>query len=271
MHREHASAVTTSPIRALVVDDEALARRGVRQLLAAHPDVVVVGECRDGPTALAALAELRPDLLFLDIQMPELDGFTVLRRHAATAGDSVRPLTVFLTAFEDFALDAFDVEAVDYLVKPVSEQRFGEAMRRVRQRLAQSSSGIGSPPAGVEAAERAPPVRQLIIGTPQGLRVVGYDEIDWIGADDYYVSVRSSGRRYLLRESMASLEERLDRTQFVRIHRGAIVNIGRVREVRTVDGDPVVVLRDGTRLSVSRRRRAELLAALGAGRDHASG
>ena len=270
MHRANASAVTTSPIRALVVDDEALARRGVRQLLAAHPDVTVVGECRDGPTALAALTELRPDLLFLDIQMPELDGFTVLRQHAATTGDAVRPLTVFLTAYEDFALDAFDVEAVDYLVKPVDEQRFGEAMRRVRQRLARPSSGVGSP-AEVMAAEPTPQVRHLVIGTPQGWRVITYDEIDWIGADDYYVSVCSSGRRYLLRESMASLEERLDRTQFVRIHRRAIVNIGRVRELRTVDGDPVVVLRDGTRLPVSRRRRAALLAALGAGRDHASG
>jgi two-component system LytT family response regulator len=269
MHRADAMAVTTPPIRALVVDDEALARRGVRQLLAAHPDVAVVGECRDGPTALAALAELRPDLLFLDIQMPELDGFTVLRQHVATMGDAVRPLTVFLTAYEDFALDAFDVEAVDYLVKPVDEQRFGEAMRRVRQRLARPSSGVGS--AAEVAAAEPPPVRHLVIGTPQGRRVVAYDEIDWIGADDYYVSVCSSGRRYLLRESMASLEERLDRTQFVRIHRRAIVNIGRVRELRTVDGDPVVVLRDGTRLPVSRRRRAALLAALGAGRDHASG
>jgi two-component system LytT family response regulator len=111
----------------------------------------------------------------------------------------------------------------------------------------------------------------LSVPTVDGRLLLDPAEIDWIGADDYYASVRSSGRRYLLRESMASLEERLDRTQFVRIHRGAIVNIGRVREVRTVDGDPVVVLRDGTRLPVSRRRRAELLAALGAGRDHASG
>jgi len=262
--------VTAPPIRALVADDEALARRGVRQLLAAHPDVTVVGECRDGRTALAALAELRPDLLFLDIQMPELDGFAVLRQHIAMPGAPARPLTVFLTAYEDFALDAFDVDAVDYLVKPVDEQRFGEAMRRVRERLLRPSSAVGSPAARV-TAEPTPLARHLVIGTPQGLRVVAYEEIDWIGADDYYVSVCSSGRRYLLRESMASLEERLDRTQFVRIHRGAIVNIGRVRELRTVDGDPVVVLRDGTRLPVSRRRRAALLAALGAGRDHASG
>ena len=193
----------------------------------------------------------------------------LLRRHAATAGAGMRPLTVFLTAYEDFALDAFDVEAVDYLVKPVNEHRFGEAMRRVRQRLAGPSSGTSLPAASVAAEPM--PARHLVIGTPHGLRVVAYDEIDWIGADDYYVSVCSSGRRYLLRESMASLEERLDHAQFLRIHRGAIVNIGRVRELRTVGGDPVVVLRDGTRLPVSRRRRAALLAALGAGRDQASG
>jgi len=247
-------------IRALVVDDEALARRGVRQLLAAHDDVEVVGECGDGRSALAALGDLTPDLLFLDIQMPECDGFTVLRTAAESRGADSLPLTIFLTAYEEFALDAFEVEAVDYLVKPVGEQRFDEAMRRVRRRLAQATT---LPVAGeTQHTEPPPPVRHLVVATASGRRVVQLEDIDWIGADDYYVSVYTGGRRLLLRESMASLEARLDPARFVRIHRGAMVNIGRVRELRSVGGD-VVVLRDGTKLPVSRRRRAGLIAALG--------
>jgi two-component system LytT family response regulator len=250
-----------SPIRALLVDDEALARRGIRQLLAAHPDVNVVGEYRDGRTALAALEELEPDLVFLDIQMPELDGFGVIREAAAVRGAERLPLTVFLTAFEEFALDAFEVEAVDYLVKPVSEQRFEEAMRRVRRRLALPSSTETSVISLASAASQM--TSHLVIATSHGRRIIPLDEIEWIGADDYYVAVHAGGRRYLLRESMASLEARLDSARFVRVHRGAMVNIGRVRELRTLGGDVLVILHDGTRLPVSRRRRPALMAALG--------
>jgi len=246
-------------IRALVVDDEALARRGVRQLLATHDDVEVVGECRDGRSALSALEMLEPDLLFLDIQMPEWDGFTVLRRAVERSGVAALPLTVFLTAYEEFALDAFEVEAVDYLVKPVGEQRFDEAMRRVRRRLALPTAGV---PADAQPADRVWSVRPLVIATASGQRVVQLEDIDWIGADDYYVSVYTGGRRFLLRESMASLETRLDPTRFVRIHRSAMVNISRVRELRSAGSD-VVILHDGTKLPVSRRRRAALVAALG--------
>ena len=255
----------TSGIRALLVDDEALARRGIRQLLAAHPDVEVVGECRDGRAALAALEELSPDLVFLDIQMPELDGFGVIREAAAARGVEALPLTVFLTAFEEFALDAFGVEAVDYLVKPVSEQRFEEAMRRVRRRLALPPApdrGAVSPASSQPAAAHRP-ANHLVIATSRGQRVISLDEIEWIGAEDYYVAVHAGGRRLLLRESMASLESRLDPSRFVRVHRGAMVNIGRIRELRTAGGDAVVILQDGTRLPVSRRRRAALTAALG--------
>jgi two-component system LytT family response regulator len=236
-------------IRALIVDDEALARRGIHQLLAAHPDVTVVGECRDGREALAAIESLAPDLLFLDIQMPELDGFGVMREAIASRGADRLPVTVFLTAFEEFALDAFDVEAVDYLVKPVSEQRFEATLQRVRRRLAA--------PRGTRDA-----ARHVVIATAQGQRVIPLDDIEWIGADDYYVAVYTAGRRHLLRETMASLESRLDPARFVRVHRGAIVSITHIREVRSADGDAVVILRDGTRLPVSRRRRAALASAL---------
>lgn len=242
-------------IRALVVDDEALARRGIHQLLAAHPDVSVVGECGDGRGALEALATLAPDLMFLDVQMPELDGFGVMREAISARGAALLPVTVFLTAFEEFALDAFEVEAADYLVKPVSDQRFDLTMQRVRRRLVGVTEHASPRAAG--------PLQRLVIPTAQGQRVIPLAEVEWIGADDYYAAVYAGGRRQLLRESMASLEERLDPAKFVRVHRGAIVNIARIREVRAVAGETVVILRDGTRLPVSRRRRSALAAALG--------
>jgi two-component system LytT family response regulator len=195
--------------------------------------------------------------------MPELDGFGVIREAAAARGAGALPLTVFLTAFEEFALDAFEVEAVDYLVKPVSEQRFEEAMRRVRRRLALPQSTDTSAPSLPSATAEARTANHLVIATSHGRRIIPLDEIEWIGADDYYVAVHAGGRRYLLRESMASLEARLDSARFVRVHRGAMVNIGRVRELRTSEGDVLVILHDGTRLPVSRRRRPALLAALG--------
>ena len=252
----------TSSIRVVIADDEALARRGVRQLLSTHPDVEVVGECRDGREALAALERVAPDLLFLDIQMPELDGFGVLREAAAVRGAESLPLTVFLTAFEEFALDAFGVEAVDYLVKPVSEHRFEEAMRRVRRRIAvpRLLDGAAAPDSAA-ATLRAP--EHLVVAHARGQRVIALDEVDWIGAEDYYVAVYSAGRKHLLRESMASLEARLGGGRFVRVHRGAIVNVARIRELRNMGGDTIVVLKDGTRLPVSRRRRHALAAALG--------
>jgi two-component system LytT family response regulator len=249
------------PIRALIVDDEPLARRGLRQLLVAHRDVVVAGECGNGREALAALEALAPDLLFLDVQMPELDGFGVMRAAIAARGAARMPVTIFLTAYDEFALDAFEVEALDYLVKPVSDERFEAAMRRARRRLAA--------PRVPAAAERAEPVapaaaeRHLVIPTARGRLVVPLDDVDWIGAEDYYVAVYTGGRRHLLRESMASLEARLDPARFVRVHRVAIVNVDRVRQVRTADGETTLTLRDGTRLPVSRRRRAALARALG--------
>jgi two-component system LytT family response regulator len=187
-----------------------------------------------------------------------------MRELIARRGAEHLPVTIFLTAFEEFALDAFGVEAIDYLVKPVSEERFAAAIQRVRRRLVGEWRGAAVE-ASVEHRPRA--VDHLIVATARGQRVVPLEEVSWIGADDYYVAIHAGGRRLLLRESMASLESRLDRSRFVRVHRAAIVHIGRVRELLTSAGDVVVVLDDGTRLPVSRRRRAALLAALG----HATG
>lgn len=256
-------------IRAVVADDEPLARRGIRQLLAAHGDVSLVAEARNGREAVDALRTLDPDLLFLDVQMPELDGFGVLRARGAER----MPAVIFVTAHDEFAVRAFDAHALDYLVKPVEEARFAGALERVRERLRsrealaasdrlaallamherRTSSRAGG------AAERSS-TRRLLVPTATGDLLISVEEIDWIEADDYYAAIHARGRRHLLRESLAALEERLDGARFVRVHRKALVNIDRVRELRApAAGEMLLVLRDGTRVPVSRRRRDEVL------------
>jgi two-component system, LytTR family, response regulator len=231
-------------IRVVIVDDEPLARRGIRQLLAHHDDVEIAGEARNGLEAVDMLKGLAPDLVFLDVQMPELDGFAVLRHLDA---DRV-PAVIFVTAHDTFAVRAFDQHAVDYLVKPVHEQRFHESVARARDRLRASSRTMPMP-------------RRIVIGTGGMDLVFDLDEIDWIEADDYYAAVHARGRRYLLRESLASLEARLDPERFVRVHRSAIVNLEHVREVRSAPSS-AVVLRDGMELPLSRRRREHVTQAI---------
>jgi two-component system, LytTR family, response regulator len=236
-------------IRALIVDDEPLARRGIRQLLAKESDIVVAGECRDGRAALAALDTLSPDLVFLDVQMPELDAFGVIRER----GVDRMPLVVFVTAYDAFAVQAFEAQALDYLVKPLVAARFAAAMTRVRERVR-----IGDV-LGQAGRLRA----ALVIGTPSGSLMLDASDIDWIEAEDYYSRVHAGGAHHLIRESLASLLRRLDRTQFVRVHRGALVRLDRIREIRSApDGGTVALLRDGTTVPVSRRRRASLNALL---------
>jgi len=254
-------------IRVLIVDDEPLARRGVRQLLEREPDVVVVGEARNGREALRALRTLDPGLVFLDVQMPEVDGFDVLRTHGAER----MPPVIFVTAYDEFAVRAFDAHAVDYLVKPLRASRFAEAVQRVRDRMRSAeaielsrklsallaTANAERPSAGSEG------VRRLVVPTSAGELVLDVDEIDWIEADDYYAAVHTRGRRHLIRESLSSLEARLDPARLVRVHRSAIVHLGRVREFRVdVPGAAVIVLRDGTRIPVSRRRREQVASLL---------
>ena len=225
-------------IRAVIVDDEPIARRGIRQFLAAHGDFDVVGEARNGREAVRVLESLAPDLVFLDVQMPELDGFAVLRR----LDPKCLPEVIFVTAYDTFAVRAFDEHAVDYLVKPVQEQRFRDALARARERL----------------RSRAPSSRRLLIPAGGAELVVDTTEIVWIEAVDYYAAIHIGGRRHLIRESLASLEQRLAGEPFVRVHRSAIVHLGQVREVR----DAAVLLRDGTSLPLSRRRRERVSAAI---------
>jgi two-component system, LytTR family, response regulator len=223
--------------RALIVDDEPLARRGIRQLLAPYPDVRVVGECRDGREALRALHSQHPDLVFLDIQMPGLDGFGLIR----VQGVDEMPLTVFVTAHDDFAVQAFETQALDYLVKPLSESRFKTTMRRVLERL---------------RARRAGRVR---VPTETGELVLDAGEIDWIGARDDHAEIHAGAHRYRLRATLSTLLDQLDPERFMRIHRSAVVRLDAVREVRSRrNGESSVLLRDATELPVSRRRLARL-------------
>lgn len=245
-------------IRALIVDDEPLARRGIRQLLSRHADIMVAGECRNGREAIKASESIECDLMFLDVQMPGVGGFDVVRRWA---GDL--PVTVFVTAYQEFAVRAFESCALDYLVKPVSQARFDAAMIRVRERITLGHSAarlsalleMQEPEHGqVSSAEH----RSFVVPTADGKLVLGADEIDWIEARDYYSCIHAGGRRYLMRESMRALEKRLDRAAFVRVHRGAIVRLAQIREIRTSAGGGVLVLKTGTRIPVSRRRREQL-------------
>lgn len=227
--------------RVLIADDEPAARRGVRQLLAAFPAFSVAGECRDGREVLAALDTLKPDVLFLDVQMPEVGGFEVIRRRGAEA----MPALVFLTAFDQYAIKAFEAEALDYLVKPVSEARFAATMRRLIKRLK----------TGADSAREA----VIPVATARGTTLLPAREIDWIEAADNYARIWTAGRSYLLRESLAQLEERVKGSGFVRAHRQAIVRLSAIRALQqNGGGEMVAVLESGAKVPISRRRRKEL-------------
>lgn len=231
--------------RVLLADDEPAARRGVRQLLAAHPDFVVVGESRHGGEVLAALDALKPDVIFLDIQMPGMDGFEVVRRRTPER----MPVLVFLTAYDQFAIRAFEAQALDYLVKPVTEARFAASIRRIAKTLRMKGQG------GREGS--------LVITTPGRVVVVRHAEIDWIESADNYSRVWIGKRDYLIRESLRALEDRVRTEGFRRAHRRALVRLGSVRELaKTREGELVAVLSSGARVPISRRRRAGFAAAL---------
>lgn len=249
-------------IRTLVVDDEAPARRRLRSLISREKDLELVGECADGPSAVQAVRELRPDLLFLDVQMPEMDGLEVL---AAIGVDAV-PVVIFITAYERYALQAFDAEAVDYLLKPFANARFARALERARSRLrgdrdaAISRAQLG---AVLEAAERRRAAR-IAIKVDGRVHVLEPNAIDRVEGAGNYVRIFAHGRSHLVRNSLKEMAARLDAHRFVRIHQSHIVNLDRVVELRPWGhGEYVVVLRDGTRLNSSRTYGDALRRALG--------
>jgi two-component system LytT family response regulator len=246
----------TRRIRTVIVDDEAPARALLREYLAAENDVEIVGECANGFDALKRIGESAPDLVLLDVQMPKLDGFEVLDliEHS--------PAVVFVTAYDEYALKAFDVHAVDYVMKPVGRERLREALEQVRERLAGHSSRAPLPPAAaLAAAARAPGqfVERLLVKDGANVHVIPIERVDWIEAQDDYAGIRSEGRTYLKPQPLAGLCAGLDPARFVRIHRSYVLNIERLARLELYAKDSrVAILKDGKQLPVSRAWHARL-------------
>ncbi len=242
-------------MRVLIVDDEELARGIVREMLASHPDVEIAAECGNGFEAVKAAAEHKPDLIFLDVQMPKLDGFEVL--------ELIEPGTavIFTTAYDTYAMRAFEVHAVDYLLKPFGQARFDAAVERARARLGQKTVT----PAELRATARAGnPIERILIKDGARVHVIPIDKLDYAEAEDDYVRLASAGRKHLKQQTISSLEACLDPGRFVRIHRSCIVNLERVSKIEPYGKDSrLVVLADGTKLPVSRSGYSRLKELLG--------
>lgn len=239
-------------LRAIIVDDEDLARAVLREHLAAHPQVEVVGECANGFQAVKAVADLKPDLLFLDIQMPKLNGFEVLELLPDP------PAVIFVTAFDEYAVRAFDVHAIDYLLKPFSPERLAAALGQALERVGQTSrdelvSLIE------DTKRRDAPVERILVRDGSRVHVVPVDKLDYIEAQDDYVCLHAEGKRFLKEQTMADTESLLDPARFVRIHRSYILNIERIARVELYAKDSrIAILQSGTKLPVSRSGYARL-------------
>lgn len=256
-------------IRVLIIDDEPLARRNLRVLLEKDPQVEILGECRNGHEAVKAIMDLRPDLIFLDIQMPEMDGFDVLAR----VGPEHIHAIIFVTAFDQYALKAFDVHALDYLLKPFDDERFAHALERAKSQIEAHEIDRLSKRLLALLEERESESRdaggekgyltRLMIKASNRVVLVRVDQVDFIEADGNYAKLHVGKKTHLLREKMTELEEQLDPAKFFRIHRSIIVNLDRIREMHPhFKGDYVVVLEDGRQLRLSRSRREQLEARL---------
>jgi two-component system LytT family response regulator len=234
-------------MRIIIVDDEMLARGVVREYLAEHVDVEIVAECANGFEAVKAITELTPDLVFLDIQMPKLDGFEV----AELAGGKTR--YIFATAFDQYAIKAFEFHALDYLLKPFSQQRFDQALAHARANLGKGEGDAAVENMVREAAGRNKPLGRVLIRDGAKVHVINVDKIEYIEAQDGYVQVRSEGKSYLKNQRLTELEGQLDASQFLRIHRSYIVNIAFVDRIEQATKDShVAILKDGSKIPVSR-------------------
>lgn len=233
-------------LRVLIVDDESLARSVLREFLGEHPDVAIVGECTNGFEAVKAAGELSPDLMLLDVRMPKLDGFEVLELLE-------RPVAVvFVTAYDDQALRAFEVHAVDYVLKPVSPERLAEALGRARARIGQAPA---LPLGALQAASRAPGqfLERVLVRDAAKVHVIPVEKLDFIEAQDDYIGLRSGGKSYLKQQTLAEIETALDPSRFVRIHRSYILNVDRLSRIELYAKDSrAAILTDGSRLPLSR-------------------
>ncbi len=255
-------------IRALIVDDEPIARRGIRQQLRRETDVVIVGECANGREAVAAIRKESPDLVFLDVQMPLLDGFGVVN----AIGADVLPAIVFVTAYDEHAIRAFEVNALDYLLKPIDQDRFQKTLARIRRQL------NGSQPGELQrklqsllheldeskANSKRPKVLERVVIKERGrVFFLGVDEIDWINAQGNYVQIHTRDAVHLLRDTMNGIESKLDPRRFLRLRRSTIVRIDQIKEMHALfNGEYAVTLKDNTQLVSSRRYRSNLASLL---------
>lgn len=249
------SVNSTSRIRAVVVDDEDLARQVIRELLGSHPEIQIIAECANGFEAVKAVTELKPDLLFLDIQMPKLDGFEVLELIGTDMA------IIFATAYDQHALRAFEVHAVDYLLKPFGRDRFDAALARAKQQL----GGKLPPPSDLRSATRAEGeyAERIVVRDGTKVHIIPITKLDYAEAQDDYVALASEGKKHLKQQAISALESSLDPKRFLRIHRSYILNLERVARIEPYGKDThVAILNDGTRLPVSRAGYGRLRAFL---------
>lgn len=245
-------------IRVLIVDDEPLARRRIKSLLAHDSSVEVIGECSDGYKAISSISELTPDLVFLDIQMPALDGFDVIK----TIGAERMPTVIFVTAYDQYALKAFEVNALDYLLKPFDRSRFQKTLERAKAMIRRMQNGeVNNQLVSLLADLRREQgmLDRFIIRSGDRVVFLREEEIDWMSTVGNYVRLHVGRDSHLMRETMTGIEAKLNPDKFMRIHRSTIVNLDRVKEVQPwAKGEYVVIMRDGTRLVMSRRYRERL-------------
>ncbi|HYW07391.1 MAG TPA: response regulator [Longimicrobium sp.] len=250
-------------MRVLIVDDEPLARERIRILLSREEDVEIVGECDDGVAAVAGIHEVKPDVVFLDVQMPGMTGLEVV----SAVGPERMPVVVFVTAYDEYALRAFGAQAIDYLVKPVGAERFRAAVERVRTQLrGRDRDSLESRlRALVEMVRPAEYLTRFMVKRGQRFVFLRVEELEWIEAADNYVKLHANASSELLRASLAGLEARLDPRRFVRVHRGAIINVDRVTAIEPWgQGEYLLTLAGGARITSSRTYRARIRQALGA-------
>lgn len=262
------SGIHTRKIKAIVVDDEPPARRNLRALLKGATDIEIVKECGNGIDALSSIRALGPDLLFLDVQMPEMNGFEVLEHLT----DVPVPVIIFVTAYDQYALKAFEVSALDYLLKPFDDARFHKALTQARRQIEQQDAGeLGLKLLALMDTRGVKPdapryLARVMVKTTGRVIFIRAEEIDWIEAYDNYVQLHVAGKAHLLRQTMNELESALNPEQFARIHRSTIVNLDRIKEMHPHFNEHLVVLRDGTRLKLSRTRKEWLEQWLGKGK-----
>jgi two-component system LytT family response regulator len=252
-----------APIRALIADDEALARKFIRRLLKDAHDFEIVGECSNGKEAVAMIRKQNPDLVFLDVQMPEMDGFAVLE----SIGIERLPQIIFTTAYEQYAIRAFELHALDYLLKPFDQARFKDAIKYAKERFRSERENDDriQISAMLENIKNKPQyLDRLIIKSGGRITFLRTDDINWVQADDKYVHLHTSNARPMVRQTLSAMEAQLDPKKFRRVHRSAIVNVEQIKELQPLfSGEYSILLHDGTKLTLSRNYRDKLFERLG--------